>query len=81
MKAAKSQSPTSTDIYDVLIQCGPGKTPPGGMRSCTFDMEWAASDFSFGRNWLLGRLLTAKPEGYSQGWHDLVSDIFSPLHN
>ncbi len=77
---AQAKSPTSAQLKDGLLHCGPGQEPLAG-RSCRNNMEWAAADFSYGRNYLLGLLRTAKPKGYSRGFHDFVSDVFAPFHS
>lgn len=78
--ATTTKGPTTAQLYNGLIHCGPGQTPLAGA-SCTSYMEWAAADFSYGRNYLLGLLRTAKPQGYSQGFHDFISDVFAPFHS
>lgn len=77
---ATAKSPTAAQLSEALIHCGPGQTPLAGP-TCTDYMEWAAVDFTYARNYVLQLLRTAKPKGYSQGFHDFVSDVVAPFHH
>jgi hypothetical protein len=77
---ATAKSPTAAQLSKALIHCGPGQTPLAG-QPCAYYMEWAAVDFTYARNYLLELLRTAKPKGYSQGFHDFVSDVVAPFHH
>jgi hypothetical protein len=80
-KSLLPNTPTSDQLSDGLTHCGPGQTPLAGRWNCEAYMAWVAYDFSFGRNYLLKLLRSAKPKGYSQGLNDFVSDVFAPLHS